>query len=126
MRIFLYILLAVQFVTQQKGVMLLEDAAFMWTHFGEHKAENPDMGWLDFVSLHYSDSEHAATDSQHQKLPFQHAHILQFSILSPLPQEPLAAFEPFWGSPASEKLPLFDEAGYNLMLAHGIFQPPKA
>lgn len=126
MRIFLYILLAIQFVTQQKGVMLLEDAAFMWTHFGEHKDENPEISWFDFVSLHYSDSEHAATDSQHQKLPFQHEHILQFSILSPLPQEPFVAFELYLGSPVSEKLPLFDETGYKFMRAHGIFQPPKA
>ena len=43
-------------------------------HFQEHATGSPDMGFLQFLALHYSDTEHRASDRSHDQLPFQHSH----------------------------------------------------
>ena len=44
-------------------------------HFENHKQEDPSISFLEFLHLHYGDSQHAHRDQQHhQKLPFSKSH----------------------------------------------------
>ncbi len=56
----------------------------LWSHFGEHKKETPDITLLSFLLLHYGDSDHADQDMQnHKKLPFRthHHHFVTFQAV---------------------------------------------
>lgn len=49
------------------GVMQLPE---LIEHFDEHQQEDPSISWLDFLDLHYGNSEHIASgDSEHDALP---------------------------------------------------------
>jgi hypothetical protein len=40
-------------------------------HFNEHRITSPEIGFAEFLALHYCDSNHlASTPADHQKLPF--------------------------------------------------------
>ena len=43
-------------------------------HYQEHKAEHSDLGFLDFLAMHYADAEHRDSDGSHEDLPFNHDH----------------------------------------------------
>lgn len=47
----------------------------LFQHFQKHKLESPGISFVQFLSLHYGDSEHAGQDSKnHGKLPFSKNH----------------------------------------------------
>jgi hypothetical protein len=47
----------------------------LFRHFQKHKVESPEISFVQFLSLHYGDSEHAYEDSKnHEKLPFSKSH----------------------------------------------------
>jgi hypothetical protein len=42
------------------------------THYLEHKAGSENLGWDEFISEHYGNTDHASgSDHKHQKLPFK-------------------------------------------------------
>jgi len=44
----------------------------LFGHFQEHRAEEGELSFLDFIALHYGDRDHAESDNSHDELPFQH------------------------------------------------------
>ena len=44
-------------------------------HYEEHCAmEKNDMSFMDFLVLHYADTDHGTSEGSHQDLPFKHDH----------------------------------------------------
>jgi hypothetical protein len=43
-------------------------------HYAEHRAEHSDLGFFEFLGLHYADAEHHDSDGSHENLPFNHDH----------------------------------------------------
>jgi hypothetical protein len=42
-------------------------------HYEKHKLESPELTFLQFIEMHYADTEHHQQDHQnHDKLPFSH------------------------------------------------------
>lgn len=73
------VLLAVTFLTESlfPNAEVLEFVKIpeLVQHFENHKLENPSITFLEFLSLHYGDSQHAARDTKHHhKLPFSKSH----------------------------------------------------
>ncbi len=49
----------------------LSDLPELVDHFNEHRKTSPQIGFAEFLTLHYCDSNHlASTPADHQKLPF--------------------------------------------------------
>lgn len=47
----------------------------LFQHFEKHQEESPGISFLEFLYLHYGDSQHLAQDAKtHEKLPFSKAH----------------------------------------------------
>lgn len=44
----------------------------LWWHYQEHRAEQGELSITAFLAMHYADRDHAASDREHQELPFQH------------------------------------------------------
>ena len=59
----------------------------LFIHFKKHKEEKPEMTFLEFLSLHYSDTRHYSSDfKNHQKLPFSKNHHYQLLSLQAIQQ----------------------------------------
>jgi hypothetical protein len=65
----LLILLSLQFATANAFLAEAGKLSFVWQHFQEHRAEAADITFLQFLCLHYADSQHEHADSQHKSLP---------------------------------------------------------
>lgn len=47
----------------------------LFRHFGKHREEAPEISFLEFIALHYGDSQHVDVDTRdHKKLPFSKSH----------------------------------------------------
>ncbi|HEY0976720.1 MAG TPA: hypothetical protein VGE21_04565 [Flavobacteriales bacterium] len=59
-------------------LVLMPDAVRLPTligHFLDHRTRTPEMGFVDFLELHYADQEHQENgDATHEHLPFHHHH----------------------------------------------------
>jgi len=57
----------------------------VWTHFQKHRLESPDITFLDFLNLHYGNSDHLnRATHDHHKLPFSkgvHRHAAAMPIV---------------------------------------------
>ncbi len=97
-------------------------------HFIEHKEKNPEMSFIDFLSLHYNShlENHPRDDDfdQDQKLPFLlHADVLSFYFI----YTPPYFFETNNKIITSQQLKILagnDISFYNHFLST-IWQPPK-
>lgn len=69
--ILLSFVFVVETISPSTNLSELSHAADIWTHFKEHRHDHPKITLLEFLSLHYLDSDHIKTKSlAHQKLPF--------------------------------------------------------
>ena len=94
-------------------------------HFQEHKLETPELGFLQFLQIHYGAefaSHHSAHD--HSDLPMKsscdHVHLSAPLVL------PGPAIPKFCSIAATVQLPHFSDQVYHFLLLHDIWQPPQA
>jgi hypothetical protein len=53
----------------------LVDLPILFQHFEKHTLESPEISFLQFLTLHYGDSDHVDQDSKnHERLPFSKSH----------------------------------------------------
>jgi hypothetical protein len=78
-------LLFIESLFPQTELMEIIQLPELFSHFKKHKQERPAMTILEFLSLHYNDARHLASDfKNHQKLPFSkyhHNHIVSFQVI---------------------------------------------
>jgi len=83
--IFLSTLLLVESLVPRTELLEIIQLPELFTHFKKHKQERPAMTILEFLSLHYNDARHYASDfKNHQKLPFSknhHNHVISFQVV---------------------------------------------
>jgi hypothetical protein len=69
--ILLSFVLLVETVSPSANLADFSHISDIWTHFEEHSREHPGITFIEFISLHYLDSDHIKQQSlSHQKLPF--------------------------------------------------------
>lgn len=111
------------------GLVLMPDAVRLPTligHYLEHQERTPDMGFMDYLALHYNSAEHTENgDETHEQLPFHHHHAAGdgCSANALILHAPLAVLQPVH---ASEKM--FVVHGDDDPLAghrYGLIQPPR-
>lgn len=60
------------------ALVLMPDAGRLPTlvgHYLDHREQSPEMGFMDFLALHYADDRHRENgDETHERLPFHHHH----------------------------------------------------
>lgn len=97
----------------------------LWSHFEKHKLESPEITFLDFLYLHYGDSNHFDQDAgTHKKLPFTsyHFHHLTFQAM----HDRFSIDHSFCYQflMVIEGVTYFENHKYSI--ARSIWQPPKA
>lgn len=93
-------------------------------HFKEHKSLNGSLGLLDFIALHYFNSEHTDAEA-HQELPFNSNDCLAVSLsLVILPD---SSSEPPANVVCAIKAPiLYSDLAFASRIHFSIWQPPRA
>jgi len=93
-------------------------------HFKEHKSLNGSLGLLDFIALHYFESEHTENES-HQELPFNSNDCvtvaLSLVILPDISSEPPAKMMRAIQAPI-----LYSDLAFASRIHFSIWQPPRA
>lgn len=69
---------------------------FLFTHYRQHQATDPDLGLLEFISLHYLHPQHAddGDDEQDRQLPFKSPGTLQHTDIPQWQQPQLLICDP--------------------------------
>jgi hypothetical protein len=93
-------------------------------HFKEHKSLNGSLNLLDFIALHYFDSEHT-NDQDHQELPFNSNDCVAVALsLVVLPDN---SSEPPVNLVGSIEAPiLYSDLSFASRIHFSIWQPPRA
>lgn len=71
-RLWIFIFI-IHFATGHNPLAELLRLPSLYAHFQEHRVETPDLSLLEFLKLHYADSEHHEADQKHENLPM-HCH----------------------------------------------------
>ncbi len=95
-------------------------------HYQEHREELREISFLDFLTQHYGQADHATADHQHEgKLPFKSglAIGLVHALMADVPQDFVL---PHWHIQLEIKaLPFSTQSNYGRSLLSAIWQPPK-
>jgi hypothetical protein len=116
-------LLAIYLVSTTELHQLLK-LPILIEHFKEHKAQDNDLSFLDFLSLHYSQEfDHDKTDN---KLPFKsHSNCVSMSIVAFIaPPFVINLAKPTFIEPKA--LSVFHKVIFKSTVISTIWQPPRA
>jgi hypothetical protein len=93
-------------------------------HYKEHKAQNTEMSFIDFLSLHYN--QEFAHDDTDNKLPFKsHSNCASVSIVAFIAQPFTINLEkPIYFEP--KILSVYHNVIFKSLAISTIWQPPKA
>jgi hypothetical protein len=106
------------------GFSDLASLPILFQHFQKHKLESREISFVQFLTLHYGDSEHADHDSKdHEKLPFSKSHrihtLLQI-VHYPTPIDMSATFKVLMKIEGVA----YKESSFHSVLVP-VWQPPK-
>ena len=98
----------------------------LFEHFAEHKQQNEDVSFLDFIVLHYFSSDVKDADYERdQQLPFKGVHCEELSASVALPVEPFEG--PLPRIPHTIlKVEMYVSRFHSSLFQFTIWQPPKA
>ena len=93
-------------------------------HFKEHKSLNGSLGLLDFIALHYFNSDHTDAEA-HQELPFNSNDCVAVALsLVILPNN---SSEPPANAVSAIQVPiLYSDLAFASRIHFSIWQPPRA
>lgn len=93
-------------------------------HFIHHQKEDGSISFLDFLVMHYNESDETADDQQHEKLPFKsHCTAITHIIVAEVANfNEYTSIEPFTFKKTTMN---YKEVFYTSRLTESIWQPPK-
>lgn len=123
--ILLSFILALETTFPQVDLAELSSLPEVWAHFEKHRLESPGITFVDFLNLHYGDSDHLnRATHDHHKLPFSkgmHRHTIAMPIVYDVVR--------VYPSKFCNVLMVISEVIYNGVavpsVALSIWQPPK-
>ncbi len=94
-------------------------------HFEEHRSQNPEIGFTDFLAMHYGGDDHNDKDQDRdEQLPFKkitESHDFQAIFLPDrIIDEPVRGF-----TATNVKLPLPQDENLSDPALDGLFRPPR-
>ncbi|MDI1233072.1 MAG: hypothetical protein PSX81_02190 [bacterium] len=94
------------------------------SHFVQHKKVDSQISFIDFLTMHYNDSENEISDKQHDNLPFKsHCTIVFHSIIAEVVNTGNSIeIDSFFLIKGTIN---YKEAFYTSRLTESIWQPPK-
>ncbi|MBK8701257.1 MAG: hypothetical protein IPN29_17635 [Saprospiraceae bacterium] len=126
MRQHIGILLVVLYSMAAFPVGELAKLPFLIEHYGEHKAKDSEMGFVEFLSLHYSNCHVVFPDyDKDMKLPFKSANTSVFAIIGNIP--PVTQIQICTFSEPVDALvcPLYYKDSSGLSGHVDVWQPPR-
>ncbi len=121
MRLFALYFLLLSLLPNFEGFELAKVSGLL-SHYAEHSAEPGHSGWLEFLSDHYGNTEHASSgDQDHKKLPFK-SHDCSIHSMIAYSQE-LPGF--YFSCPCVVHELKQDERGQLLYFSAPFWQPPR-
>lgn len=94
----------------------------LYSHYIEHKKQNHQLSFTEFICLHYGDEDHA--ENQHNSLPFKTCHYIYVLILE-MPANVIAVNGHEMQKKFYTPLSYIYESRYISQYLHTIWQPPR-
>jgi hypothetical protein len=124
-----FIFIAVVFLTESMfpcaEVSEIAKVPELWNHFRNHQIKTPDLTFLDFLDLHYSDSKHYNDEPRnHERLPFSKGrhHVLTLQLAT---HQPHVSFSNQYSFVMTIEEVVYVESR-PVILPSMIWQPPRA
>lgn len=82
MRKYFIIVILVSYLSSSTQLIEVLKLPFLIEHYFEHKAENKNLTFLQYLKLHYAETKHYAQDHKEKQLPFKTIPQAAFNVVA--------------------------------------------